>query len=418
MTVSDLFLNFASNIFSRSKIKWAENGFFEFLTGFLISLSLLSLWQMQCDAPKSFIYLQGEKAYSCAQCGTRFTYRNGLIKHTKLNRCPKKIITPEGETIIKKRSRTFQQQNKKEPASSGPDPSPTPPAQPQPATPTRDLDQQQANATLFVQNNQIQLHANGGTYGLALLEDGSLIATPATQHGTPAQAPTHYEQKLGSSSLSPNVIAALSAATGLSPQDIGSWAAHLPVGSTVKVTHHNYDSSPPAPKMVKQTNLSLDHVLRPQAPRLTLDMASACHDSLISACVGLPSYQESFAVDPNEILSKDRGTKALPSSYAYGRDDLNNNQGVDFLDTEPVDGKIHTANSRLLNTMEQVKQEPRQVQNNGFLADLDLEFPDHIMDDMDIAGFTLNDQDFTSIRSIVEQAFKDGRDVLDIISAV
>ena len=49
--------------------------------------------------------LQGEKAYSCQQCGTRFTYRNGLIKHTKLNRCPKKIVTAEGETIIKKRSR-------------------------------------------------------------------------------------------------------------------------------------------------------------------------------------------------------------------------------------------------------------------------------------------------------------------------
>ena len=49
--------------------------------------------------------MQGEKAYSCQQCGTRFTYRNGLIKHTKLNRCPKKIVTAEGETIIKKRSR-------------------------------------------------------------------------------------------------------------------------------------------------------------------------------------------------------------------------------------------------------------------------------------------------------------------------
>ena len=56
----------------------------------------------------SFLFCyQGEKAYSCEQCGTRFTYRNGLIKHKKLNRCPKKIITPEGETIIKKRSRTF-----------------------------------------------------------------------------------------------------------------------------------------------------------------------------------------------------------------------------------------------------------------------------------------------------------------------
>ncbi len=40
-----------------------------------------------------FFFIQGEKAYSCAQCGTRFTYRNGLIKHTKLNRCPKKAQT-------------------------------------------------------------------------------------------------------------------------------------------------------------------------------------------------------------------------------------------------------------------------------------------------------------------------------------
>ena len=64
----------------------------------------------------------------------------------------------------------------------------------------------------------------------------------------------------------------------------------------------------------------------------------------------------------------------------------------------------------------------RLVQNNnmsGILSDIDLdEFPDNIMDDMDISGFNLNDQDFTSIKSIVEQTFKDGRDVLDIISAV
>ena len=49
---------------------------------------------------------------------------------------------------------------------------------------------------------------------------------------------------------------------------------------------------------------------RQQRHQLTLEMASsACHDSLISACVGLPSYQECFAVDPNEILSKDRATR-------------------------------------------------------------------------------------------------------------
>ena len=44
-------------------------------------------------------------AYSSTQCNTRLNYRIGLIKHTKLNRCPKKIVTAEGETIVKKRTR-------------------------------------------------------------------------------------------------------------------------------------------------------------------------------------------------------------------------------------------------------------------------------------------------------------------------
>ena len=74
------------------------------------------------------------------------------------------------------------------------------------------------------------------------------------------------------------------------------------------------------------------------------------------------------------------------------------------------DNNLHYNNNRL-------------VQNNNMsaiLSDIDLdEFPDTIMDDMDFnSGFNLNDQDFTSIKSIVEQTFKDGRDVLDIISAV
>ena len=53
--------------------------------------------------------LQGEKAYSCPLCGTRFTYRNGLIKHTKLNRCPKKIVPPEGDRIAKKKTKLIDQ---------------------------------------------------------------------------------------------------------------------------------------------------------------------------------------------------------------------------------------------------------------------------------------------------------------------
>ena len=58
--------------------------------------------------------------------------------------------------------------------------------------------------------------------------------------------------------------------------------------------------------------------IRQQRQQLTLEMASsACHDSLISACVGLPSYQESFAVDPNEILSKDRATRVSTKQICW-----------------------------------------------------------------------------------------------------
>lgn len=311
-----------------------------------------------------------------------------------------------------------------------------------------------AAGAIYVQDSPVQLHANGGTYGLALLEDGSLIATPSTSSG--------------SCSLSPNVIAALSAATGLSAHEISTWAANLPAGSTVKVTQHHYNNDPASKTasstVLKQTSPRctqppLDHVFKQQRQQLTLEMASACHDSLISACVGLPSYQESFAVDPNEILSKDRGTKSYqgspssvmikqePPSYnmiqpSSSTDDLNNNIGLEhdqfmmqdhhFLHHNPIGNQqdkpcsvINVANSRLLNMDNAgdssiVKQEPsnRLVQN--ILSDIDLdEFPDNIVDDMDIcSGFNLNDQDFTSIKSIVEQTFKDGRDVLDIISAV
>ena len=59
-------------------------------------------------------------------------------------------------------------------------------------------------------------------------------------------------------------------------------------------------------------------ISRQQRQQLTLEMASsACDDSLISACVGLPSYQESFAVDPNEILSKDRATRVSINNHKF-----------------------------------------------------------------------------------------------------
>ena len=62
-----------------------------------------------------------------------------------------------------------------------------------------------------------------------------------------------------------------------------------------------------------------------------------------------------------------------------------------------------------------VQSNHHHPQNPDF--DLD-EIPVNFLDDMDLCGFNLNDQDFSSMKSIVEQTFKDGRDVLDIISAV
>ena len=189
------------------------------------------------------------------------------------------------------------------------------------------------SATLFVQDQQIQLHANGDTYGLTVLEDGSLVATPQQQQQKPNPNLVGNNNKLRNTNpggvasalanpahLSPNVIAALSAATGLPANEIYSWAANLPAGSTVKVTHHfensNSTSSGSATAVINanaktaltsirqtsptvttsrvqlQADRLMDHVLRQQRQQLTLEMANTCHDSLISSCVGLPSYQE------------------------------------------------------------------------------------------------------------------------------
>ena len=577
---------------------------------------------INCSTIKKKFFLQGEKAYSCSQCGTRFTYRNGLIKHTKLNRCPKKIITPEGETIIKKRSRSFGAASNKakqgqdqigaktnenqsnvtnaaslaglrSPTSTVPQhfaQSPTAASAASSASalsndnlsalletsaeanvPNESQGGNNAAATLFVQDQQIQLHANGDTYGLAVLEDGSLVATPQHKTAPPITStlpalsasatvgggvPTPKLRSPATAAvthtnLSPSVIAALSAATGLPANEIYSWAANLPAGSTVKVTHHfesppssQPSSLPPttgnpalnaaaangktALTSIRQTSptvttsrlqlqadrLLMDHVLRQQRQQLTLEMANTCHDSLISACVGLPSYQESFAVDPNEILSRERGTKTLmvppvvikeepltPNMFT-NEDELNNNNmeddhslstiisscGGDFggghfnnyiqnqhrsaypfsddnISCRPqLPSHINVANSRLLTnhamssslasdshhmftsssssssehsflsspTSSMSSSSPTcntnsnrgAVQNHSQLtsttSDFDLdEIPVNFLDDMDIcAGFNLNDQDFSTMKSIVEQTFKDGRDVLDIISAV
>ena len=237
-------------------------------------------------------------------------------------------------------------------------------------------------------------------------------------------------------------------------------------------------------------------------------------------------YFQSFAVDPNEILSRERGTKTLSTSSPTSlvikqepmtptfdtneeEDDLNNNNNMEEDDLNNLDyptppshnnhsynfytshrppSVINMANSRLLNMaaassssgMEAlaasslighgsqnsasstssssimipsplssslsssissspcnsrgpnstVQSHLLMTTTNSFKDhhqgisshpdfDLDEMIPVNFLDDMDLCGgFNINDQDFTSMKSIVEQTFKDGRDVMDIISAV
>lgn len=205
----------------------------------------------------------GEKAYSCAQCNTRFTYRNGLIKHTKLNRCPKKILTAEGETIVKKRTRVIA----KDPL--GQDFKDTNnnlfPGQQtveKAALDHRILDaiQRRAAAKLLLGEEK---QAGEQAASLAIGQPGEAGCLTIGQAGEAAGCLTIGQagEAAGCLTFGPagepggclslsllNSFASSSSVTGSPPPtmlttsaDISSWAATLPAGTKVTVTH--YDAS-------------------------------------------------------------------------------------------------------------------------------------------------------------------------------
>ena len=65
-------------------------------------------------------------------------------------------------------------------------------------------------------------------------------------------------------------------------------------------------------------------------------------------------------------------------------------------------------------------QPPSTEGGSGDVLDLVMPPVDYeaMEEDIDLTGVHLNEQDFHSIKSIVEQTFRDGRDMLDIIEAV
>ena len=128
--------------------------------------------------------------------------------------------------------------------------------------------------------------------------------------------------------------------------DISSWAATLPAGTKVTVTH--YDASKKSgqgqlvatpthtetiivtPPKTEQTDtnvslLSLKSEKPLQLPRSPLPIINSEPDKLLQESslitppesLGQPSYSESFAVDPNEILLKNKPIKLEPDSLPY-----------------------------------------------------------------------------------------------------
>jgi hypothetical protein len=190
----------------------------------------------------------------------------------------------------------------------------------------------------------------------------------------------------------------------------------------------------------------------------------------------LPFYPESFAVDPNEVFKKDC-MSAAAAAAATVKDEataMDENRFFSYdwqqcqVKSEPnsplsssssslaslvshysgAGGNMTDANDTMYEQKhpsllphfqrpqrrEQQQQQERQEDEQHQLQNVEvklevednlgLEMPsgqgdyDAMEEDVDLTGFHLNEQDFHSIRSIVEQTFRDGRDMLDIIEAV
>ena len=162
--------------------------------------------------------------------------------------------------------------------------------------------------------------------------------------------------------------------------DISSWAATLPAGTKVTVTHYDASKKSGAGQLVatpthtetiivtppkseqNDPNVSLISVKSqkqlqlPTSPLLIINSERdklLQESSLITApeSLGQPSYSESFAVDPNEILLKNKPIKQEPDSLPYYQEsDFNN---LPQAPVSPIDVQL-TAQALLMN----VKPDP------------------------------------------------------------
>ena len=250
---------------------------------------------------------QGEKAYSCPLCGTRFTYRNGLIKHTKLNRCPKKIISPEGDRIAKKKPKLMDPLNQ----------------------PKFDMIN---NLDAKVRSEKSMLDQKI----LDVIQKRSALRThpcsPPDLH-SPGMAQHMFSKAQVVRELLPgqvdlqNCVSSSTTTTFLTNStDISSWAATLPAGTKVTVTHYDASKKSTGGELVatpthtetiivtqpKERGGSAPLVRNrlPAPPPLTRHPTEPLLDSLAS-----PPYSEYPAVDPHDLLLKtESGLKQEPAS--------------------------------------------------------------------------------------------------------
>lgn len=342
----------------------------------------------------------GEKAYSCSLCGTRFTYRNGLIKHTKLNRCPKKIFTSDGEKMIKKKAKSMEQLSRQNidminnlASKSKAEKS---------VLDQKILDVIQKRSALKTQLSIPELNDMDPNNNQALLRRAALVQSLQNNQIDPAifssQSPTSFAQAMTSPvSFNPSLTTPTMSTTTTfltNSTDISSWAATLPAGTKVTVTHYDASKKPGEGQLVatpthtetiivtppkSDTDISLIPLKSPkvQLPTSPLPLIqtrpglSAAHEKLIQdsqlittpdepkifANIGQPSYTESFAVDPNDILLKNKPIKqepfTLPSYQEAANFNLSKFKLCNPPPTSPIDVQL-TAQALLMN----VKPDP------------------------------------------------------------
>lgn len=241
----------------------------------------------------------GEKAYSCPLCGTRFTYRNGLIKHTKLNRCPKKIISPDGDRIAKKKSKVMDQLTR------------------QKFDLISSIDAKVRSEKSLLDQKILDVIQKRSALK-------SQLGLPQDLNNNPQQqmfSKAHLVRELMPGHLDlPNCPTSTTTTFLTNSTDISSWAATLPAGTKVTVTHYDASKKSGGGELVATPTHTETIIVTPPKdprlpntahplvrPRLALPPPLTRHSpepGLLDSLSHSTHYPEFPAVDPHDLFLK------------------------------------------------------------------------------------------------------------------